>query len=325
MTAIARRRVLAVLPLALALACSRPARTLPEVKVFVAPELPADVLADVAAHLGVARVIRTARADEAELVWAGDPAQALALGERLVPGSAPAAEDVQARWRDAERRFAPLGARARVLLVSPRARLPFAPSNLRDLADRRARGKVALVPFGKGAGPVTIAALTLAYGEKSAGRFLALVARNAPQLAGSDGEVRARVASGEAAFGLTGSFEGAAAAASATPLDVVYPDQVGAGAVALPTAVALLGGASDAARSLAAWLAGPDAERILVARIPGLLPLRHEVPIPVGVEPAGNLVTLSFDWDALAAETARQAERLARWPEGFTEGTPSVR
>jgi iron(III) transport system substrate-binding protein len=318
-----RRRVLAVLPLALALACSRPARMLPEVKVHVAPELPADVLADVAERMGVARIVRAASAEEAQLAWIGDPAQALALGERLVPGSAPVAEDVPARWRDPMRRFAPLGARARVLLVSPAVRLPFSPSSLRDLADPRARGRIALVPVGKGAGPVTVAALVLAYGEKSAGRFLARVLRNAPQLVGSDAEVRARVAAGEAAFGLAGSLDGAAAAASAAPLEVVYPDQVGSGAIALPTAVALLDGASDAARALAAWLAGPEAERILVARIPGLLPLRPEVPVPVGVEPAGNLVTLPLDWDALAVETERQRESLKTWPEGFTERQPA--
>ncbi|ABS24528.1 ABC transporter substrate-binding protein [Anaeromyxobacter sp. Fw109-5] len=319
MTASPRRRVLAVLPLALALACSRPARTLPEVKVHVASDLPAEVLADVAARFGVAKVVPVAAAADAELAWVGDPAQALALGERLVAGSAPAAEDVPARWRDPKRRFAPLGARARVLLVSPAARLPFSPSNLRDLADPRARGRISVVPFGRGAGPVTIAALVLAYGGESAGRFLSLVARNEPQLADADAEVRARVASGQATFGLAGSLEGAAAAASATPLEVVYPDQLGSGAVALPTAVALLGGASDAARALAAWLAGPDAERVLVARIPGLLPLRAEVPVPVGVEPAGNIVSLPFDWDALAAETGKQRARLERWPEGFTE------
>ena len=317
MNAFSRRCVLAVLPLALA--CSRPARTLPEVKVHVAPDLPADVLSDVAARLGVAKVVPIARAEEAELAWVGDPTRALALGERLVPGSAPTAEDVPARWRDPKRRFVPLGARARVLLVSPSARLPFSPSNLRDLADPRARGRIALVSLGRAAGPVTVAALVLAYGEESAGRFLSLVARNGPQLAGSDAEVRGRVASGEAAFGLASSIEGAAAAASAAPLDVVYPDQVGSGTIALPTAVALLAGASDGARALAVWLAGPDAERVLVARIPGLLPLRPEVPVPVGVEPAGNLVTLPLDWDALAGETERQQRRLERWPEGFTE------
>lgn len=315
MTASPRRRVPAVLALALALACSRPARTLPEVKVLVAPDLPADVLVDVAGRLGVAKVVPVGRAEDAELAWLGDPAQALALGGRLAAGTAPAADDVPARWRDPERRFAPLGARARVLLVSPAARLPLSPSNLRDLADPRARGRIALVPFGRGAGPVTIAALTLAYGERSAARFLSLVAGNAPQLAGSDAEVRARVASGQAALGLAGTLEAAAAAASATPLEVVYPDQLGSGAIALPTAVALLDGASDGARALAAWLAGPDAERVMVARIPGLLPLRPEVPVPVGVEPAGNVVTLPLDWERLAEETVRQRARLERWPE----------
>jgi iron(III) transport system substrate-binding protein len=226
---------------------------------------------------------------------------------------------VPRRWTDPAGRFTPLGARARVLLVSPAAALPFSPSNLRDLADPRARGRVALVPLGRGAGPVTIAALSLAYGEASAGRFLRLLAANAPLLASDDAEVRAKVASGEAAFGLAGSTDGAAAAASARRLDVVYPDQIGSGAVVLPTVVVPLAGAGEAARKLAAWLSSAEAEQILVARVPGLLPLRPEVPVPPGVEPAGNLAALTFDWDALAAETSRQAERLVRWPAGFTD------
>jgi hypothetical protein len=170
----------------------------------------------------------------------------------------------------------------------------------------------------------------LAYGEESAGRFLSLVARNGPQLAGSDAEVRARVSSGEAAFGLASSIEGAAAAASAAPLDVVYPDQVGSGAIALPTAVALLGGASDGARAVAAWLAGPDAERILVARIPGLLPLRPEVPIPVGVEPAGNLVTRRSTGTRSPPEPSgssggsRGGRRVSRSASGAGEGSSRV-
>ncbi|GAO03244.1 hypothetical protein PSR1_02127 [Anaeromyxobacter sp. PSR-1] len=39
--------------------------------------------------------------------------------------------------------------------------------------------------------------------------------------------------------------------------------------------------------------------------------------MPVGVEPAGNLRALSLDWDRLAAEAARLAPLLERWPDGF--------
>ena len=164
------------------------------------------------------------------------------------------------------------------------------PTNLRDLADPRLRGRIALVHPGRGAGPVTLAALSLTYGEASADRFLRLLAANAPRLLATEPEVRAAVASGESAVGLTGSVEGAAGAASAHALRIVYPDQAGRGAVVLPTAVALLsppaGGAPpEGAARLAAWLVGPEAERVLVARVPGLLPLRPDVPVPVGVEP----------------------------------------
>jgi iron(III) transport system substrate-binding protein len=227
---------------------------------------------------------------------------------------------VPPRWTDPRGRFLPLGARAHVLLVSPRARAPVEPENLRDLADARVRGRVALVPLGRAGGPALVAALVLAYGEASTGRFLRLLAQNAPLLVEREDEVRVRLATGAADVGLATSLEGAAGAASAAALGVVYPDQGGSGAVVLPTAVALRPGAGEGARRLAAWLATADAERLLVARVPGILPLRPDVPVPVGVEPAGNLVALPLSWDALAAQAALERARLERWPEGFTDG-----
>jgi iron(III) transport system substrate-binding protein len=316
------RRILAATVLAAALlaGCRRSAPELPGVRLFASADLPAEVVRDAAARLGVARVTRVPAAEDAEVAWTSDPVAALALGARLVPGSAPAPAGVGARWTDPRGRFAPATARARVLLVSPAARLPLEPTNLRDLADPRLRGRVALVHPGRGAGPVTVAALSITYGEASAGRFLRLLAANAPRVVGSDAEVRAAVASGAAAVGLAGSVDGAAGAASALALRVVYPDQTGRGALVLPTAVAVLsppsGGApAEGAARFAAWLASPDAERLLVARVPGLLPLRPEVPIPVGVEPANDLASLSLDWDRLAEETARLAPMLERWPD----------
>ena len=313
-----RRALLAAL-VALA-ACSRGGSPPAPARLFVSPDLPGQVMVDAAARFGVARAALVERAQDAEIAWVSDPTDALALGERLVPGSAADPGDVDARWKDPRRRFAPLGARARVLVVSPRATLPFPPSNLRDLVDPRLAGRQAVVPLGRGAGPVTVAALALAHGEASAARFVDLLARVRPQLATSDADVRARVASGAADLGLTGSLDAAAGAASAAGLRVIYPDQVGRGAVVLPTAVALLSGAGEGARKLAAWLAGPDAERVAAARAPGLLPLRPEVPVPVGVEAAPNLAALQLDWDELLEMERRLAPALDGWPEGFTVG-----
>jgi iron(III) transport system substrate-binding protein len=325
----ARSRPAAALLAALATAscapaCGGGAPPAPEVRIHAAPGLPAAVLAEVAARFAGVRAVPVAAARDAELVWAADPAEALAPALGAIEGSAPDATGVAPRWRDARGRFLPLAARARVLLLRPRARLPLEPSNLRDLADARLRGRIALVPLGRGEGPTLVAALSLAYGERSAGRFVRLLARNAPVLVEREDDVRARLAAGAADAGLATSLEGAAGAASAAALEVVYPDQGGAGAVVLPTAVVLRGGAGEGARRLAAWLATPEAERVLVARVPGLLPLRPEVPVPVGVEPAGNLVALPISWDALAEARARQAEALARWPDGFTDGPTSA-
>lgn len=312
---------LAALALLAGAACRSPGPDLPEVRLHASPDLPAEVVRDLAARYGVARVVLVPRAEDAEVAWASDPVAVLGLAERLVPGSV-AADPATARFADPRGRFAPVAARARVLLVSRAAPLPVDPANLRDLADPRLRGRIALAHPARGAGPVTCAALAVVYGEASLGRFLGLVARNAPVVVASDAEVRAAVASGRAAVGLAGSVDGAAGAASAAALRAVYPDQGGRGAVVLPTAVAALapagGGAPPpAAARLVAWLSGPEAERVLVARAPGLLPLRPEVPVPVGVEPAGNLRVLALDWDRLAAEASRLAPRLERWPDGF--------
>lgn len=309
-----RRAALVVLSLALVLsACSRSGRDLPEVRVFVSPELPGAVAVDAAQRFGVARVRLVPRADEAEIAWVTDPTEAIALGARVAPGSAPAQEGVPDHWRDPQGRFAPLPARARVLLVGA-APMPEVPSDLRDVAGSALRGKIALVPFGRGDGPVTVAALSLTYGREVALAWVDQVAANAPQLVDTTEAVRARVASGQAAVGLAGSLEGAAGAASATGMRAVYPDQAGAGAIVIPTALARLAGAGEGAAKLADWLASPAAERVLVARVPGLLPLRPDVPVPVGVEPAGNLAALPLDWDRLAEEKAALAPRLARWP-----------
>ncbi|MFL5274473.1 MAG: ABC transporter substrate-binding protein, partial [Anaeromyxobacteraceae bacterium] len=253
---------------------------------------------------------------EGEVLWFGDPTEVVEAGAAVAEGAAPDAPGADPAFTDPRRRFAPACARAHVLVVSPRRALPFEPHGLADLADPRLAGAVALPPLASGSYPAVLAALRVAYGGASVARFLSLLAKNRPLRAASDADVRARVAAGDAAVGLVGSEEAAAGAASAAGLDVVVPDQAGAGAVLLPTAVALAKAAAgrEAPRAVAAFLAGADAERLLAARVPGFMPLRADVPVPAGVRPAGNVRALALDWDALAVEKQRLLPALRRWP-----------
>ncbi len=300
------------------LACQAPPPPLPEVRVHATvSSLASQALVSGARLRGVARVTLAAGGPSgAEVAWFGDPTQAVEAEDLLAPGAAPPQPDVSVRWKDLRGRFAPVCATARVLIRAPGAGTGAAPARYRDLADPRLAGRQALAAPAGGLGPAWAAALAVAWGEEGALRFLSDLAAGGPRVVDSDGEVRALVASGTAAVGLTGSEEAAAGAASAASLEVIYPDQSGRGAVILPTAVSLTrnGTSSEPARRLLAWMAGPEAERLLVARAPGLMPLRADVPLPPGVRPAEAVRSLHLDWDLLAAEKRRLAPRLARWP-----------
>jgi len=294
-------------------ACRRPAPAAVEpVRFYVAPGLPGAVAAEMARGYAIADPSLVSSPEEAEVAWFRSPTAALALGERAVPGSAPERPRTPGSFADEERRYAPVGGIATVIIGSARRAAPFVPTNLSQLADPRLRGAVALVPLGRGAGPRLVAALELAYGERGTEGWLRQLAANAPILVDDPRQVVAAVESGRAAFGLVDSLT--ACAASCEGLELVFPDQRGGGTVVTPTALVVLPGAGGAARKLAAWLAGPDAEDVLVQRAPGLLPLREGASAPDGVVPTWKLTHLSLDWSAVAARERSWRARLAGWP-----------
>jgi iron(III) transport system substrate-binding protein len=308
------RRLLPLLVAAAGLACQGRG-PLPEVKVHatVSP-LAAQALATLATNRRVARVVLVDDARDADLAWFGDPVQALRHPELLVPGSAPDARGVAARWKDPRGRFFPVGARARVFVVNPRASLPTQPRHLRDLADARLAGLQAIVPPGEGGEPATWAALALLSSDAAALQLAEAVGRQRPQVARDAPGVQALVASGKAAFGLAGSEQAAAGTVSVVALEVTYPDQPGFGTLVFPTAAAVLqrGAARAEVHALADWLSGADAEQLLVARVPGIMPLRADVPLPPGVRSARDLRSPSLDWDALAEVDRRLTPQLGR-------------
>jgi iron(III) transport system substrate-binding protein len=299
-----------------AISCS-PGAPLPEVKVHASVSPVASrALVTLSVNRGLARVVLVEDPAEADLAWFGDPVQALRQSRLLVPGSAPDAPGVAARWKDPARRFFPVGARARVFLVDPRAALPVQPRRLRDLADPRLAGLQAIAPPDRGEGPATFAALAVLASDEAALGLARAIGAQRPQVAPDGPGVQSLVSSGKAAFGLAGSEQAAAGAVSVSALEVVYPDQAGFGTLVFPTAAAVLlrGVENPAVHALADWLSGGDAEQLLVARTPGLMPLRVDVPLPPGVRSARDLRSPPIDWDRLAEADRRLTPQLGLSP-----------
>jgi iron(III) transport system substrate-binding protein len=308
------KRALAALAVAAAAACNRaPPVVAAPVRFYVAPGLPGERVSELARGFQIANPTLVDRIDDAEVAWLTDPPAALALGDRAAPGSAPEQPGLPDEFADPKRRFAPVGAIARVIVTLAGDAPAFAPDELRELADPRLRGKVAIARLDRRSGALLVAALELGHGERGVGGWLEQLAANQPILAASDAEVVARVEAGTAQVGLTDSLA-VGGAAGREGLRVVFPDQAGKGCVAIPTALVVLPGASSAARKFSAWLAGPIAEQVLVDRIVGLLPLRADATAPAGMEPAWNLSILALDWSALAEREGFWMARLRGWP-----------
>ena len=293
-------------------ACRAPPVTVEPVRLYVAPGLPGTVAADLARGFQIANPTLVDRIGAAEVAWLRDPAEALALGGAAAPGSAPEQPGVPDAFLDPQRRFAPVGAVARVIVSAAKGADAFAPGDLRELADPRVRGRVALPRLDRRDGALLVAALDLGYGERGTLGWLRQLASNDPIFVEDDAEVVARVVAGTARFGLTNSLTAGAAPSEA--LRITFTDQAGKGCVAIPTALVVMPRASPAARKLSAWLAGPVGERVLVDRVPGLLPLRAQATAPAGFVPLWRLASLTLDWSALASRAPVWEARLQTWP-----------
>jgi ABC-type Fe3+ transport system substrate-binding protein len=121
------------------------------------------------------------------------------------------------------------------------------------------------------------------------------------------------------------SDEAAKAAASAAHVLLVYPNQKSIGTFVWPTALSVPKAArnGEAAQKLAERLADRSTEQLLVARLPGYLPLRNDIPVPPGVRSATNLVVVSVDPSRIVSEIGRHRASLAAWAASIPKPSPS--
>ena len=258
--------------------------------------------------------------------WDSEPYGAIAAAARGELTPAPASGmDVPPLWKDPGGTWVAVGGRAEVLLVAVDDLQDHgAPVRFTALTESWLKGKVALAAPTGGMSLAHFAALYQAWSAERMEAWLKQLKANDPQIYDTDDQVRQAVVSGRATVGILSSDEAAKAAASAAHVLMVYPNQRSIGTFVWPTALSVPKNAKnpEAAEKLAERLADRSTEQLLVARVPGYLPLRPDIPVPPGVRSASNLVVVSVDPGRIVSEIAMRKAALADWTASIPKPPP---
>jgi iron(III) transport system substrate-binding protein len=260
--------------------------------------------------------------------WDSEPYGAIAAAAKGELMPAPdTAMDVPPLWKDPAGTWVAVGGRAEVLLVAVDELGDHgAPVRFTALTETWLKGKVAIPAPTGGMALAHFAALYQAWGADRMEAWLKQLAANEPQVYADDDQVRQAVVSGRATVGIVSSDEAAKAAASAAHVLMIYPNQRSIGVFVWPTALSVPKATKnpEAAQKLAAMLADRSTEQLMVARVPGYLPLRADIPVPPGVRSAANLVVVSVDPARIVSEIAARKASLAAWAASLPRPQPAA-
>jgi len=263
------------------------------------------------------RLVAEGDRPSADVFWSGDPVRPFVLQKRglLAPYLSPQARALPAGLRAADGTWTGFAARARVLLVN-RERLGERPTpkSILDLVSSDWKGEATMANPLFGTTTMHVAALSSTWGEERAQKFLADFRANGGRLASSNGEVKRLVVSGEVTFGLTDTDDANEALKEDAPVQMVYPDQEGFGALVMPTAVVLIAGGPhpDNGKKVIDHLLSAETERRM-AESAAHMPLRPGVPVPAGVRSVAEIKAMEVEYARVAEEMVRMQPWLKEW------------
>lgn len=262
----------------------------------------------------VRRLMREASQPRCDVWWSSEVFGTieLARGGLLEAYDPPAAADIPTAWKDAQRRWTGLAARARVVAFNTnRLRAEQAPRTWRAFADPAWAPRLALANPQFGTTRGHMAALFAAWGDEEAKKMLQTLRDGGAKLADGNSHAVRLVAAGEADLCWTDTDDVWVAQRNGQPIDLVYPTLDEGGAVIwLPCTAALVRGGPNpsAGRALVDFLVSAEVERMLASsdsrNVPVREALRGQLRLP-GPAPT----PLEFDKAADAMERAMEAAR----------------
>ncbi len=247
---------------------------------------------------------------QADVYWANEPIRAELLKQRGIaaPYVSPSAQGIPEMVKAPEGYWTGFSARARVLVVN--AKMKDKPTSIQAYTDPRWKSQAVMASPLFGTTTAHVAALFTIWGDERAKAFLRDLKANGVRISTSNGESADFVVSGEAAFSLVDSDDGASRIAQGQPIEVVYPDQ-GAedmGCLLVPNAALLINGAphTENARQLIDYLLSKETERKLAFAECAQLPLHRGVETPPTVRRIETLRLMPIHY----AEVAKALEAI---------------
>ena len=238
------------------------------------------------------------------------------------------AAKIPERFKDPKGLWTGFGLRARVLIFNTnKMKREQAPKSIEDLAKPEWRGQFCIARPMYGTTRSHLVSLVLALGEEKGLELLRKIRANGSEdgkkefLVDGNSAVRDRVSDGTFNCGLTDTDDVYEAMDRKSPVDFLLIEQTASwpGVYVIPNVVSVLNNAphKENAHAFVDFLLRPETEAFLAEQGARQIPVRAEVPVPVGRIKLSEMKTADPDYKALDENLERLSEKIDRLLRGI--------
>ena len=267
------------------------------------------------------RIIAEKNNPQCDVFWSGDPMRPNVLKYKGITTSyhSPAAEDLDANFKDNESHWIGFSARARVLIYNTELLTPDkAPKSIFDLTKEKYKGQVAIANPLFGTTSFHFASWFYLLGDEKATAFMVDLEKNSVVVASSNGDVKKKVSQGQVWCGLTDTDDAFEAIKEGAPVDIVFLDQDGLGSLIMPNTVSLIKNSPNGenGKILIDYLLSRETEAKLAVSC-AQMPLHKGVETPATIPQLDNIIPMNIDYQKTALKLEEIQESLKEWVESF--------
>lgn len=252
------------------------------------------------------RILAERSRPHADVFWSSEVMQTLLLQKQgaLTPYRSASIKGIPPRFRDPQYHWSGFAARCRVLVYHTGGKnAPPAPTSLLELGEPRYRGRVAMANPLFGTTLTEAAALFQLLGADRARAYYTQRKANETRIVDGNSVAAERTARGDTLVGQTDTDDAYIRVDQGRPLQVIFPDQKGFGALLIPNTIALVKGAPhlDMGRKFIDFALRPETELMLANCPSRQLPLHESLQdrLPEKVRPLAKAQRMPVDYPRL--------------------------